>query len=1364
MRNQLLPSFTERHRPRRRALAAGRLLAGVLASTLAGSVQANPTGPTIVHGSAHFGHPGAGTLNVTTSPNAIINWQGFSIGADEVTRFIQPSASSAVLNRVGGADPSAILGQLLSNGRVFLVNPQGIVFGGDAVVDTAGLVASTLDISDADFLAGSYRFDAGPGAGEVVNQGLIKAGAGGVFLLAPSVENSGIIRTDGGDLLLAAGRRITLTSLDLEGVRVEVQAPEDAALNLGTLIAERGAAGVFAGSIRNAGTVEANAVTVDEDGTVRLVAQGDITLEANGRVAAEGPTGGTVHIESGSGTTWISGEVSARASEGSGGVIRLLGPRVGLAEARVDASGPAGGGKVLVGGDESGGGSVPTADSTYVSADSSVSADALASGDGGKVVVFAEGFANVRGRLSARGGPDGGNGGFVETSGRETFAILHTPDTTAPGGGGGHWLIDPNDIEIVAGGGNVNLPDTDPFVSTGDGAQLGIELLIAALSGGQSVTVRTSEAGANSEGGDITLNVPVDIEATTGTNTLTLDAHRDVIVNQSVSDAAGGAVLHLVLDADGEVFIDADVTLYDGSLRTDAVEVSVSNGANVVMDGVTWTINAEEASVGGYSLGVVTVRNGGAITANVDRIEVGASGDGRLVIESGADVTGAANVIIGQDEGTTGEVVVTGSGSTLAAEWIGVGYNGTGTLTIENGAGVAARWVGVGNNEGSDGTVTVTGSGSSLVTAGIDNSVVIGREGSGVFRVLDGGLVDTLFFEVARSGVGRALISGVAADGTRSRVIASPANGRFSGVWANEAGFARVAREAGANGVLEILDGGLLRVLDGEGTYGPEFEIARNRGSTGRVVIDGAGSSLEVIQNGPAVRGDPNVWPGPTAELGRRGEGTTVIRNGARLLVRGESAFVRISRDSVFSNFPDPDAGPIDQQSVVNIESGGRMEIDGENALLVVGDAGPAADGVVTVSGSGSMLIVNGADNALVVGDEGIGRLVIENGAEVTATHVIVGDDAGSEGSLEVRGPGSALITRGTANFVFIGDAGTGECRVLDGGLIDTLWFEVGYSGTGRAVISGVAADGTRSRVIASPANGRFSGVWANEAGFARVAREAGANGVLEILDGGLLRILDGDGTYGPEFQIARNKGSVGRLVIDGAGSSLEVIQNGPVVHGDPYVWPGPLAQLGRRGEGTTVIRNGGRLLVRGESVFVRISRDSVFSNSPDPDAGPIDQQSVVNIESGGRMEIDGENALLVVGDAGPAADGVVIVTGSGSMLSLAGAGNRIVVGDDEARGRLEVRDGGRAYYLRLVLGANGFTNLPEVGSAAVDDNAATNEILSTLPDDAAAVGEDSAADGEPQEEEDEEEEVAESTGEAGEETEEREALPACPA
>ncbi len=1229
-----------------------RVLAGAFAGALAVAAQANPTGPTVVHGSAQFARPGANALHVTTSPNAIINWQGFSIGASDVTRFIQQSASSAVLNRVTGPDPSSILGQLLSNGRVFLINPHGIVFGEGAMVDTAGLVASTLNISDADFRAGRYRFDGGPDAGGIANQGLIKAGAGGVFLLAPNVENSGVIRTRGGDLVLAAGRSITLTSLDLDGVRVEVQAPEDEALNLGTLIAERGAAGVFAGSIRNVGTVEANAVTVGEDGVIRLVAQGDVTLEAGGRIAAEGPSGGEVHIESEQGTTWVSGEVSARASEGRGGRVRLLGERVGLAGARVDASGPTGGGEVLVGGDVGGRGPTPTAEAVYVSADSVVSADAAGDGDGGKVVVFAEGFANVQGRLSARGGANGGDGGFVETSGRESFVIAATPDTSAPRGEGGHWLIDPNDIEIVAGSGNVNIPSADPFESVGDSAQLGIDLIIAALSGGQSVTVETTESGANSEDGDITLSAALDIESTTGTNTLTLKAHNDININAEISDAAGGPELDLELDAGNDVDINADLTLRGGSLVTNGLgegadgrsDVNISNGAVVTIDGITWKMNAPDLDIanfnqGGDSSGTVIVENGGTIDATGNRIVVGDDGVGTLIIRSRAGVT-AARVHVGE------EVV-------------------------------------------SDGTVTVTGSGSTLTTTGTDNRIEVGDEGTGVLEVLDGGLVETHHFRVGHFGVGRATISGVASDGTRSSVIVSPDNGGFSGDSADAGGFVQVARNDGSRGTLQILDGALIRVRDGGGTFGPEFQSARNVGSVGTLLIDGAGSSLEVIQTAPANDDNRLISPGPGAQLGRRGAGTTTIRNGGRLLVRGERAVVIVSVDSVNPDFPDPNTGPIRQRSVVNILSGGRMEIEGEGAYLGIGTAGPASDGVVTVSGAGSAITLTGTDNSGIdVGGAGTGELRVESGAEVTARRVTVGDDEGSDGTVTVTGSGSTLTTTGTDNRIEVGDEGTGVLEVLDGGLVETHHFRVGYFGVGRATISGVASDGTRSSVIVSPDNGGFSGDLADAGGFVQVARSDGSRGTLELLNGGLLRVRDGGGTFGPHFQSARNVGSVGTLLIDGAGSSLEVIQTAPANDDNRLISPGPVALLGRRGAGTTTIRNGGRLLVRGERAVVIVSRDRVNPDFPDPDTGPIRQRSVVNILSGGGMEIEGEGewAYLGIGTSGPASDGVVTVSGEDCTLTVSDDGRGIIVGDEGA-GALTIGSGGSVTAPRVIVG-----------------------------------------------------------------------------
>ena len=216
------------------------------------------TGPTVVSGTATI-QQAANLLQITNSPNAILNWQRFSIGANEITRFIQQSASSAVLNRVIGAggtiDPSVILGALQSNGRVFLINPSGIVFGSGAQIDVAGLVASSLNLSNADFLAGRMKFTDVPGAGSVVNQGNITAGQGGqVYLVAPDVTNTGIITTPQGEVVLAAGKSVELVNPGTPNLRVEVAADNEQARNLGQISADSGRIGIYAGLVSQGGT------------------------------------------------------------------------------------------------------------------------------------------------------------------------------------------------------------------------------------------------------------------------------------------------------------------------------------------------------------------------------------------------------------------------------------------------------------------------------------------------------------------------------------------------------------------------------------------------------------------------------------------------------------------------------------------------------------------------------------------------------------------------------------------------------------------------------------------------------------------------------------------------------------------------------------------------------------------------------------------------------------------------------------------------------------------------------------------------------------------------------------------------------
>ncbi len=212
------PSSPPRTTRVRTAKARVRTVALAVASALAGSAWANPGGPSVAAGAATFSASG-NTLNITNAPGTIINWQQFSIRPDEITRFIQSGAASAVLNRVvlnrvTGAEHSQLLGQLLSNGRVFLINPNGVTIGAGARIDTAGFVASSLNIADADFLSGRMRFQAVNGEpGKVVNQGAITAASGGsIYLIAPQVENHGVITAPNGDVLLAAGRSVEVVA------------------------------------------------------------------------------------------------------------------------------------------------------------------------------------------------------------------------------------------------------------------------------------------------------------------------------------------------------------------------------------------------------------------------------------------------------------------------------------------------------------------------------------------------------------------------------------------------------------------------------------------------------------------------------------------------------------------------------------------------------------------------------------------------------------------------------------------------------------------------------------------------------------------------------------------------------------------------------------------------------------------------------------------------------------------------------------------------------------------------------------------------------------------------------------------------
>ncbi len=531
---------TDRCKKRGIARMAGSLF--FMAMTLfvsADTLMAFPSGPQVVNGQVGFSSQG-NTLTITNSPSSIINWQAFSIGAGEAVRFVQQSSNSAVLNRVIGQNASLILGLLQSNGTVFLINPNGILIGPGARIDVNGFIASTLGISDQDFLAGKYNFTAGATAAGIQNQGTISTPAGGkVFLIAPNVENSGLIYSPEGDIMLAAGQSVQMVDSLSSDIAVVVSAPADTALNLGQIIAGSGKAGIYGGLIAQKGLVSADSATVGEGGRIVFRATSGITLDAGSVTTANGVEGGQIEIRSEDGTTVVSGSVTATGTDGKGGDIEILGKYVELTgQVLVDASGGSGGGAVLIGGDYQGSNAaVQNAKTTYVGSDVVIRADALEAGDGGKVVLWSDDTTSFYGSISARGGASGGNGGSVEVSGKQTLVYKGLTDVRAPLGTTGTLLLDPTNYFILPVGGDIT------------GADLGAQLELA------NVTIQTVTAGV--QNGDIAVD---DAVTWASTNRLTLSAHDNILMNNVITNSGGGS---LVLRADSDGSGAGDV-LFDG--------------------------------------------------------------------------------------------------------------------------------------------------------------------------------------------------------------------------------------------------------------------------------------------------------------------------------------------------------------------------------------------------------------------------------------------------------------------------------------------------------------------------------------------------------------------------------------------------------------------------------------------------------------------------------------------------------------------------------------------------------------------------------------------------------------------------------
>jgi filamentous hemagglutinin family protein len=442
-----------------------------------------PTGAHIAAGQANIVQTD-NTLTVQQQTDKLItNWQSFDIGSQATVNFHQPSSDSVALNRITNQDPTQILGNLNANGQIFLLNPAGIIIGNEAQVNVNTLVATTLNMTDQDFLDENYALTGDPNsASKIVNQGTITTPEGGrVALIAPVVENQGTITTPDGTTALAAASEV---QLDLSGNG-----------SLGIRIDK----GTLNALVENEQLIQA------QNGQVVLTAR-----------AVDALTKSVVNND---------GIIEATSLTSKGGRIVLEGDDINLSStSQIDASGETGGGEVLIGGEWQGTGDMYQAETVTMDAGASIKADAITKGDGGKVVLWSDitntdSLTGVHGDITARGGVQGGDGGQIETSGAHLDTSGIQIDAGSTDGESGHWLIDPYNYTVDASA---------------------AANIASALNNSTSVTLTTSSDvtnygsdGNSAGGGSVWINSA--ITATGGSADLTIEAASSVTISADIT-------------------------------------------------------------------------------------------------------------------------------------------------------------------------------------------------------------------------------------------------------------------------------------------------------------------------------------------------------------------------------------------------------------------------------------------------------------------------------------------------------------------------------------------------------------------------------------------------------------------------------------------------------------------------------------------------------------------------------------------------------------------------------------------------------------------------------------------------------------
>ena len=756
----------------------------------ADSARAAPQGGIVVGGNATINQNGHRTIIQQSTPRAAIDWQNFSIAASERVSFIVPSGG-ATLNRVVGNNLSRIDGTLDSNGTLYLVNPNGMVFSANSTVTAQNLIASTASITPADFMAGHTNF-AMPslvaGAKISLNGTITAADRGVVGIFAPQIENQGLITAFRGEVVLGGAATAIVTFDDNNLFNFDIGSPDEAqtlVANQGVISAQdgriimtaRAAEGLLNAVIANNGSLEANSVTA-QGGAVELRAEGGlVTLGEHSAINVNGATGGgTVVIGGllhGDKTTRNFTENSAQTTPAS----------------RVVANNQ----------------------SLSIAKGASITADALENGDGGNVTLWADNHTQFSGSISAQGGAITGNGGFVEVSGKQTLDFQGTVSTLAAHGATGTLLLDPNDITISAAPNSNFVQNGGAFGVNFGNSNINVATLLGVLA--------TNDVTITTTGG---ITVATAINAPTATHNLSLLAGGDVIINQAIniggnltlSSNNGGMInVFAALTAQGHVTLQSSGTNFthsNGDIYIAAAISATGDTSDIIIRNEEITNAGLPNTQGIYIAGdLVAGRN--ISLRQSDNLATNNGDNASGISLTGGSARAGGNISISQSGDISSEGAITGISLlnyNLTSSRGNIYLIQTGTINVQN----------------SSASGVIEGNAQDILVS--DSALTAGGHGNFV-KILDGNVNATAANDW---NVALTLAGSVSIAGADAGIFLNLGDGTYAQQWGN-------------NGASPL-------AAQGEDVYFTGGRLSRYAGDIYAIDVSGGGSFTQVFYGG----------------------------------------------------------------------------------------------------------------------------------------------------------------------------------------------------------------------------------------------------------------------------------------------------------------------------------------------------------------------------------------------------------------------------------------------------------------------------------------------------------------------------------